>query len=183
MRVAKLVRSMAAPLLVMVIVGCGSSKSTTPAAPKVSAGNASPTSSRPATSPTTTAKASSGKSSGSVDCAAVKSAVAGLIVNWQLVAQLPKEADVSKWPERVKLIGTLPEFGKQLDTLQAQLGSNADAKQAIEFMQAANAIVEKGLGGDATAPQQLAQYLGDDLTKTLTKQVPIGLAMSAAKCG
>jgi len=173
---------MAAPLLVAVVVGCGSSKSTTPAAPKVSSGNASPSSSRPVTSPTT-AKASSGKSSGSVDCAAVKSAVAGLIVNWQLVAQLPKESDVSQWPERVKLIGTLPEFGKQLDTLQAQLGSNADAKQAIEFMQAANAIVEKGLGGDATAPQQLAQYLGDDLTKTLTKQVPIGLAMSAAKCG
>jgi len=173
---------MAAPLLVAVVVGCGSSKSTTPAAPKVSSGNASPSSSRPVTSPTT-AKAPSGKSSGSVDCAAVKSAVAGLIVNWQLVAQLPKESDVSQWPERVKLIGTLPEFGKQLDTLQAQLGSNADAKQAIEFMQAANAIVEKGLSGDATAPQQLAQYLGDDLTKTLTKQVPIGLAMSAAKCG
>jgi hypothetical protein len=181
MRVAKLVRLAAAPLLVTVIVGCGSSKATVPAVPKVNASNAASPTSRPATN-TTTAKAS-GQSSGLVDCAALKQAVAGLIVNWQLVAQFPNEPDVSKWSERVKLIGTLPEFAKQLDTLAAKLGGNADASKAIEYMKGANDIVQKGLAGDATAPQQLTQYLGTDLTATLMKQAPISVAMSAAKCG
>jgi hypothetical protein len=182
MRVAKLVRLAAAPLLVTVIVGCGSSKATVPAVPKVNASNAASPTSRPAAN-TTTGKASASQSSGSADCAALKQAVGGLIVNWQLVAQFPNEPDVSKWGERVKLIGTLPEFARQLDTIAAQLGGNADAGKAIEYMKGANDIVQKGLAGDATAPQQLTQYLGTDLTATLMKQAPISVAMSAAKCG
>jgi hypothetical protein len=180
------VRSSALVLSAVAVVGCGSSavKASTPtasvakgAATTVSAAGGTGT---PAKSATT--KASAARASGSVDCAAVKSAAAGVIVNWQLVAQLPRETDVARWAEMSKSIGTLSQFASQLATLQTQLGSDADAAKALSFMQSANEIVQKGVAGDASAPAQLSKQLGTDLTAILMKQSPITMAASAAHC-
>jgi len=116
---------------------------------------------------------------GTPDCAAVKDAYAKLIVNTQILVQLPNTADVAAWPTD---IGTMSEFGAQLEQLAAAVGSNADAAAAVAFYQGANDIAERGYGGDNTAVADLAAYLGTDLTAVISKQVPIGVALSTLGC-
>ena len=119
---------------------------------------------------------------GPVDCAAAKTALGASIVNWQMVAQLGTETDVSKWAARTNVVGSLSSFGSQLDALQAQVGTSAGVAAAIQFMRGAHTIVQRGLAGDATAPNTLASYLGTDVTGTLNRPTPIGQAVAAAGC-
>ena len=99
-----------------------------------------------------------------------------------MVTQLGTETDVTKWAARTNVVGSLGSFGGQLDVLQAQLGTSAGVAAAIQFMRGAHAIVQRGLAGDATAPNTLASYLGSDVTGTLNKPTPIGQAVAAAGC-
>jgi hypothetical protein len=119
---------------------------------------------------------------GSVDCTAAKTALGASIVNWQMVTQLGTETDVTKWVARTNVVGSLGSFGSQLDVLQAQVGTSAGVATAIQFMRGAHAIVQRGLAGDATAPNTLASYLGTDVTGTLNRPTPIGQAVAAAGC-
>lgn len=117
--------------------------------------------------------------SGTPDCAAVKDALARVVVNAQVLAQLPNIPSVADWPTS---IGTMPEFGAQLEQLAAALGNDADAAAAIAFYQGANEIAQRGYGGDETAVADLSAYLGSDLAAVLAKQVPIGTAVATLGC-
>jgi len=117
--------------------------------------------------------------SGTPDCAALKDAYARVVVNTQILAQLPNTADVAQWPTD---IGTMSEFGAQLEQLAAAVGSNADAAAAVAFYQGANDIAQRGYGGDASAVADLAAYLGSDLTAVISQQVPIATALSTVGC-
>ena len=116
-----------------------------------------------------------------VDCVAVKSAEASMIVDWQLVVGFSRSPDVATWSKVP--IGDLPKFASQLEVLKTQLGSDSAAVEAINFMAGANEIAQKGIGGDVTAADELKQYLGTDVTKVLLKQSAIGLAASGIGCG
>lgn len=105
-----------------------------------------------------------------------------MYVNWQLVAQLAEKSDLSEWPTTDSIVGTLPEFAAQLDTLEAQVGTNAAAAKEIDFMRGANDIVQRGIGGDAAAPAELATYLGDDLAGTLSRKTVILQASADLGC-
>ena len=116
------------------------------------------------------------------DCAALTDATGKMYVNWQLVAQLGRQADLSLWPTDESIVGTLPEFADQLDTIEAQIGAGASVAKEIEFMRGANAIVQQGIGGDSTAPAALADYLGDDMVATLARKTAILQASADAGC-
>lgn len=117
--------------------------------------------------------------SGTPDCTALKDAYARVIVNTQILAQLPNTADVAQWPTD---IGTMPQFGAQLEQLAAAVGSDADAAAAIAFYQEANDIAQRGYGGDSSAVADLAAFLGTDVAAVLSKQVPIATAVSTLGC-
>jgi hypothetical protein len=126
-----------------------------------------------ATSPgTTTPK-------GSLDCAAVKDALASASVNIQVLVQLPRTTDVSAWPTD---IGTMSKFGEQLDTLEALSPYGADVAKAVAFFKGANDIAQRGYQGDTSAPAELEKYLGTSLTAVLSKQVAFGMALDGAHC-
>jgi hypothetical protein len=142
--------------------------------------------------PTVTTKAGAAGSSSVVttkpakavakDCGAFTTAMQREVINWQLVTSLPKEANVSKWPDRVKILGTLDQFGAQLDTLKSVVGDDAEAAKSIEFMRGANDIAQRGLGGDKAAPKALGDYLGTDLGALLKKHGPIADAAKSHGC-
>lgn len=116
---------------------------------------------------------------GSIDCAAVKEAMGGFVVNTQIVVQLPNESDVANWTTG---IGSMPDFGAQLDTLAALEPYNAGVADTLAFFKGANEIVQRGYGGDTAAPGELAAYIGTDVSAVLSKQIPIGMALDAAGC-
>jgi hypothetical protein len=116
---------------------------------------------------------------GVVDCGATETAFGGAIVNIQILSQLPTQTDVTQWPT---VVGTMPEFAAQLDVLGVAVAGDADATAAIEFYRGANDIAQRGYAGDATAPADLAAYLGGDLMEVLSKKTAIGIALDAADC-
>ena len=116
---------------------------------------------------------------GSIDCAAVKDALGGFIVNTQIIIQLPNQSDVTTWPTG---IGTMPDFGAQLDTLAALEPFDPGVADTLSFFTGANEIAQRGYGGDTAAPGELATYIGTDVSALLSKQIPIGMAMDAAGC-
>ena len=116
------------------------------------------------------------------DCAALTDAAGRMSVNWQLVTQLGDKSDLTSWPAADSIVGTLSEFSDQLDTIEAQVGGNAAAAEQIAFMRTANEIVQRGIGGDAAAPAELSDLLGDDLVSTLTRKTPILQASGDAGC-
>jgi hypothetical protein len=116
---------------------------------------------------------------GSIDCAAVKAALAKIIINWQVVIGLPNTA-TTQWATLPQ--GTLSEFGDQLATVTAALSSDADAADALQFMSGANEIVQRGLGGDAAAQADLAAYMGTDTGANFAKQSKIAVAYQHAGC-
>ncbi len=116
---------------------------------------------------------------GDVDCAALKNALASMIVNWQVVIGLTG-SPVSEWSQIP--LGTIAQFGDQLATITAGLGSDADAADALSFMSGANDIVERGLGGDTSAQADLTTFMGSDVTASIGKQIPISMAYSNAGC-
>jgi hypothetical protein len=105
-----------------------------------------------------------------------------VVVNWQLVIGLSKEANAAKWAARAKSVGTVDQFATQLATLKTNMGSSADASTAIDFMSGANDIVQRGIGGDSAAPADLTKYFGTDLTALVKKQAPISDAYNALGC-
>jgi hypothetical protein len=116
---------------------------------------------------------------GSIDCVAVKDALGGFVVNTQIVVQLPNESDVANWPTG---IGTMPEFGAQLDTLAVLAPYDPGVADTLAFFKGADEIAQRGYGGDTAAPGELATYIGTDVSAVLSKQIPIGIAMDAAGC-
>lgn len=130
----------------------------------------------PAPVPTDGASAAPG---GAVDCAAVNDALGYAIVNIQVVSQLGNQPDVTQWMTGV---GTMSEFGTQLDTLSALEPYDDGVVEAIAFYRGANEIAQRGFAGDTAAPAELVTYIGPDLTETLSKKVAFGIAADAAGC-
>ncbi|MGZ4674839.1 MAG: hypothetical protein ACXV5U_04715 [Ilumatobacteraceae bacterium] len=118
-------------------------------------------------------------SPGNVDCTALKTALADILVNWQLVIGFVNSPS-SDWAQVP--LGSVSKFGDQLATVKAALGSDANAAAALSFMSGANDIVARGLGGDTAAQADLAKYLGTDVTASISKQLPISLAYQNAGC-
>ncbi len=175
MRFLKLVRIGSIVLLATTAVACGGDDNTTAADP--ASDDRVTTTAAPAGDDTVAQATPS-----DADCPAAKDALSKLTVNWQLVVQLPRTTDVAEWPRLTSTVGTVAEFGDQLDTLAAAFASDADAADAVAYMQGANDIVEQGLGGDTTAPAELATYLGDDLATALGKKTPLLMAGNSLTC-
>jgi hypothetical protein len=116
---------------------------------------------------------------GDVDCAAMKTALPDILVNWQLVIGL-SNSPTTEWPKIP--LGSLPKFGDQLAVVKAGLSSDADAVASLDYMSGANDIVTRGMGGDAAAQADLAAYMGTDISANVGKQLPISLAFSKAGC-
>ncbi len=116
---------------------------------------------------------------GAVDCAAVTDAFGHAIVNIQLIAQLGTQSDVTQWsPE----LGTMSDFGRQLDVLATLEPYDAGVADAIAFYRGANEIAQRGYAGDSTAPADLATYVGPDVAEVLGKKIPFAMASDAAGC-
>ena len=130
----------------------------------------------PAPAPT---NGGSATQAGAVDCAAVKDAFGHAAVNIQMVVQLGDQADVTQWATG---IGTMPEFGNQLDALAVLIPFDDGVAESLAFFEGANEIAQRGYAGDSAAPAELAAYIGPDLTAVLSKQIPFGMASDAAGC-
>jgi hypothetical protein len=164
-------RFVAVAVLSGALVACGSSSSSKPGA------SGTPTTIAAGSGGSATTQAATG--GGKADCTGLKDAMASMLVNWQVEIGLGN-VDVSQWASTP--IGTLSKFGDQLKLITAALGSDADAAKALQFMTGANDIVQRGIGGDATAKADLATYMGTDITANIQKQLPIGLAYEKAGC-
>lgn len=116
---------------------------------------------------------------GSIDCAAVQDALGGFVVNTQIVIQLPNQSDVANWPTG---IGTMSDFGAQLDTLAVLEPYDPGVADTLSFFKGANEIAQRGYAGDTGAPGELGTYIGTDVSAVLSKQIPVGMAMDAAGC-
>ena len=126
-----------------------------------------------------TTDGSSAAPGGAVDCAAVADAFGYAIVNIQLIAQLGNQPDVTQWMTGV---GTMSDFGNQLDTLATLEPYDAGVADAIAFYRGANEIAQRGFAGDTAAPAELATYVGPDITAVLAKKIAFGTASDAAGC-
>lgn len=116
---------------------------------------------------------------GALDCVAMKAAMGGFVVNTQIVIQLQNQPDVANWPTG---IGSMPQFGAQLDTLAALKPYDTDVADTISFFRGANEIAQRGYAGDTAAPADLAEYIGTDVAAVMFKNIPIGMALDAAGC-
>ncbi|MEQ1703109.1 MAG: hypothetical protein ABMA25_23635 [Ilumatobacteraceae bacterium] len=161
---------LAAVLLATVLSACSSDSESKPS------GTAAPVASD---SPAPIATGDGGSSGAALDCAVLEPLVSSVIVNIQILAQLPGQTDVAQWPVG---IGTMPEFGAQLDALVVLVPFDGGVAEQLDFFRGANEIAQRGYAGDAAAPTDLAAYLGSDITAVLTRQIPIGSALAAAGC-
>jgi len=165
-------------ILSCALVACGDDK---PAASDTTTASSS------AAAPSDTSTAASGSDStsagavggGDLDCTGLKTTLANLTVNWQVVIGLVN-APTTDWDDVP--LGNITDFGNELATTTAALGSNSQAAGALSYMSAANDIVTRGLGGDTTAQADLAEYLGPDASVNVNKQIPISLAFQQAGC-
>ncbi len=164
-------RPLAALLVVVALGACSSSKPAATASTSTIARPSSNTSAAAGTQPQS--------APGNVDCATLKTALADILVNWQLVIGFVNSPSTD-WAQVP--LGSVTKFGDQLATVKAALGSDANAAAALSFMSGANDIVARGLGGDAAAQTDLAQYIGTDVTANVGKQLPISLAYQNAGC-
>jgi hypothetical protein len=124
----------------------------------------------------TTPPAASG---GSVDCAALKTNLAGILINWQVVLGLSNVA-ATEWASTP--IGSIGKFGDELAAVNAALGGEADAAASLTYMSGANDIVVRGVGGDSTAQADLTKYLGTDISANISKQIPLATAEEKVGC-
>jgi hypothetical protein len=166
---------------VMCVVGAASSCGS-----DSSSGTASPTDTESAVAESTPADSTAAEStattegqSGALDCEAVKAARVGVSVNIQLLAQLPGIEDVNAWPTD---IGTMSEFGAQLDALAALEPYGDKVAEALDFYRGGNDIAQRGYAGDAAASAELADYLGPNLSAVLSRQASFGMAFDGAGC-
>jgi hypothetical protein len=170
----RLARSVLVGLAISTLLGaCGSDSSSSPTPTTAPTGSQSTGGSTDSTGATGTTP------TGAADCAALKDAITGMTINWQIVLGL-SNSDTSEWATLP--LGSLPQFGTQISTLSAALAGDGDATEALSFMKGADDIVQRGIGGDAAAKDDLATYLGDDLTANISKQIPIGIAYSNLGC-
>src|SRR3954454_6650427 len=168
------------------LVACGDDKPAASGA--TTGGTAAPTGGTVAATTAGTSASSSGSAttsagaigSGSLDCAGLKTTLAGLSANWQVVVGTLPHAPTSDW-DAVPL-GNISDFGNQIDTVNDALGKNSQAAGALAYMSAANDIVVRGVGGDETAQADLTDYLGPDANASVNKQIPIALAFQNAGC-
>lgn len=116
---------------------------------------------------------------GAVDCAALQSNLADIVINWQVVIGMTN-SPTSEWSQIP--LGSIPKFGDQLAAVSAALGSDAAAADALTYMSGANDIVKRGLGGDSAAQADLTAYLGTDVGANVGKQLPISIAYQNAGC-
>jgi hypothetical protein len=116
---------------------------------------------------------------GDVDCTALKDNLANMSINWQVVIGLTNSPS-AEWAQIP--LGSVAKFGDQLAVITAGLGSDGDAADALSFMSGANDIVQRGLGGDAAAQDDLIAYMGTDIAANVGKQIPIVTAYSNAGC-
>lgn len=120
-----------------------------------------------------------GGSGGPIDCAAVEFAFGALIVNSQVIVQLANQSDITQWST---IVGTMPEFAAQLDTLRALEQYGDDVAASIDFYAEANEIAQRGYAGDAGAAEELAAFVGTDVGAALAKRTPLAIAFDAADC-
>ena len=163
-------RVVAVVLLATVLTACSSDSDSK------SSGTVAPVASD---SPAPVATGDGSSSGAALDCGALEPLVGSVIVNIQILAQLPGQTDVTQWPVG---IGTMPEFGTQLDALAVLVPFDGGVAEQLDFFRGANEIAQRGYAGDTAAPAELGTYLGSDITAVLTRQVPIGSALSAAGC-
>lgn len=130
--------------------------------------------------PASDAASDAGGAPAADDCAAMTTAFGDIIVNWQLIVGFSLKPDVKEWANIS--VGSVPKFGEQVALLKASLAEDSPSQEAVGYLEGANAIVQKGLAGDAAAGPELAAYIGTDITKALLKTTPIGEAMRAKKC-
>jgi hypothetical protein len=168
---------LAALVLICCVLGaCGSDK------PKLSVPDITTASSSSSDADTTSSGGETTQPSqggGNLDCAALKTDLADILVNWQLVIGL-SNTPASEWTNIP--LGSLPKFGDQLAAVKAALSSDADAVAALSYMSGANDIVARGLGGDSAAQTDLAAYMGTDVAANVGKQLPISIAFQNAGC-
>jgi hypothetical protein len=159
-----------------VLVACGSDDS--PAAVEVDSttAQASAETSEAAAGADETQPVTAG---GDVDCAALKDSLTRMTINWQVVIGLTNSPS-AEWADIP--LGSIDKFGDQLAVITAAVGSDADAAEALSYMSGANDIVERGLGGDAAAQDDLVTYMGTDVAANVGKQLPIVLAYDKLDC-
>lgn len=116
---------------------------------------------------------------GDVDCTALRTNLADVTVNWQVVIGLSNSPS-SEWAQIP--LGSITKFGDQLAAVNTALGSDADAAAALAYMSGANDIVARGLGGDANAQADLTSYLGTDIAANVGKQLPLSIAYQTVGC-
>jgi|SRR4051794_17665306 hypothetical protein len=165
-----------------VLVACGDDKPAASGASTAgtSSAAAAATGGTSATSSASDSSSAGAIGSGDLDCAALKTTLAGLSANWQVVVGTLPHAPTSDWDDVP--LGNISEFGNQIDTANAALGKNSQAAGALTYMSAANDIVVRGVGGDETAQADLTDYLGPDANASVNKQIPIALAFQNAGC-
>lgn len=163
---------LAALLLVTVLSACGGDDDG-----GTSAGSVAPVASdSPAPVPTLEGGGAEGAA---FDCGVIEPLVASAGVNIQLITQLGSISEVSSWSVS---IGSLPDFDTQLAAMSVLEPFDPGVAEQLVFFRGADEIVQRGLGGDAEAPAQLAAYLGEDIAATLARQIPFGAALAAAGC-
>ena len=162
-------------LAAFLFAACGSDD--TPAATATTVAGAASATTAAATGDST-ATGSTGVGT-NVDCAALNKSLAGLTVNWQVVIGLVT-IPTSGWSSVP--LGNLDQFGDDIAAVQAVLGGNSQAAGALQYMSAANDIVQRGLGGDDAAQADLTTAIGTDAGVNVNKQIPIALAASQAGC-
>lgn len=113
------------------------------------------------------------------DCGVLQPLVQSATVNIQLIVQLASIPDVSSW---AVYVGSLPDFDSQLAAMTVLEPFDPGVAEQLTFFRGADDIAQRGLGGDAAAPAELAAYLGDDIAATLARRVPFSDAMAAAGC-
>ena len=117
-----LLRPLAALVIICCTLGaCGSDKPAVIANPSTVAQGSSDTSAAAdASQPIAPA--------GSVDCATLKTNLADILVNWQVVIGLTNTPS-AEWAQIP--LGTIAKFGDQVAAVNAALGSDADAAAAL----------------------------------------------------
>ncbi len=157
--------------------GCGSDSSSGGA-------SSSDTAAAAAESSPTESTAASGESDGAssaadVDCEVIRATRGKVAINIQVLAQLPGLGEVSAWPTDV---GTMSEFGAQLDQLAVLEPFGDKVADTLDFYRGANDIAQRGYSGDASASAELAEYLGPNLSAVLSPQASLGMAFDGAGC-
>ena len=129
-------RSHRLPLAALAIVCCGlvacgdDDPAASDATPPASSPAAATTGGTSAASAGTDSTSAGAVGSGNLDCAGLKTTLAGLSANWQVVVGTLPHAPTSDWDDVP--LGNISEFGNQIETVNAALGKNSQAAGALD---------------------------------------------------